>query len=67
MQKELFEEIKKDGYTYSTFKSLEDLQKAVRDRLVEHIKQRTACLQQRTIIVKPTRTLPSPTCSSGNG
>ena len=34
---ELFEEIKKDGYTYSRFESLEDLQKTVRDRLVEHI------------------------------
>jgi len=34
----LFEEIKRDGYTYSRFATLEDLQKAVRERLVEHIK-----------------------------
>ena len=35
--KDLFAEIKRDGYTYSRFKTLEDLQKVVRDRLVEHI------------------------------
>ncbi len=35
--KELFAEIKSDGYTYSRFKTLEDLQKVVRDRLVEHV------------------------------
>jgi ATP-dependent DNA helicase RecG len=35
--KALFAEIKSDGYTYSRFKTLEDLQKAVRDRLVEHV------------------------------
>jgi ATP-dependent DNA helicase RecG len=34
---ELFSEIKGDGYTYSRFVSLEDLQKVVRDRLVEHV------------------------------
>ncbi len=35
---QLFKEIKHDGHTYSRFKTLEDLQKIVRDRLVEHIK-----------------------------
>ncbi len=35
--KQLFAEIKGDGYTYSRFKTLEDLQKVVRDRLVEHV------------------------------
>lgn len=34
---DLSEEIKRDGYTYSRFTTLEDLQKVVRERLVEHI------------------------------
>ncbi len=34
----LFAEIKSDGYTYSRFNTLMDLQKVVRDRLVEHVK-----------------------------
>jgi predicted HTH transcriptional regulator len=33
----LFDEIKSDGYTYGRFKSLEDLQKKVRGRLVQHV------------------------------